>query len=148
MMCSEGDPKRGVSMADAKFNSRFNHWNATWRAVIFFLAASSIWCLLAEMYGLCSMRLFTIWILIPATFVLYALAFWDRANGDGTLWRGVMIGVAAGLAHFIPLRGLGPMHRRHQPGFTAPTQPSRPPGFDPGKMCAHRGIIGAFAQPS
>jgi hypothetical protein len=51
---------------------------ATWRAIIFFLAATSIWCLLVEMYGLCSMRLFTFWVLIPSTVALYALAFWDR----------------------------------------------------------------------
>jgi hypothetical protein len=76
---------------------RPQHWNATWRAVIFFLAATSIWCLLVEMYGLCSMRLFTFWVLIPATAVLYALAIWDRKSGDGTLWRGVMIGSLAGL---------------------------------------------------
>jgi hypothetical protein len=73
------------------------HWNATWRAVIFFLAATSIWCLLVEMYGLCSMRLFTFWVLIPATVALYALAIWDRNRGDGTLWRGVIIGSLAGL---------------------------------------------------
>jgi hypothetical protein len=72
------------------------HWNATWRTVIFFLAATSIWCLLAEMYGLCSMQTFTIYILIPATILLYALALWDRSRGDGTLWRGVLIGSIAG----------------------------------------------------
>jgi hypothetical protein len=77
--------------------ARPNHWNATWRSVVFFLAATSIWCLLVEMYGLCSMRLFTFWVLIPATAVLYALAFWDRARGDGVLWRGVIIGSLAGL---------------------------------------------------
>jgi hypothetical protein len=65
--------------------------------VIFLLAASSIWCMLAEMYRLCSMQFFTLWILIPATVVLYALAGWDRMRGDGTLWRGVMIGSLAGL---------------------------------------------------
>src|SRR2546423_3921142 len=76
---------------------RPTHWNAAWRTVIFFLAASSIWCLLAEMYGLCSMRAFTFWVLIPATIILYGLAIWDRKAGDGTLWRGVMIGSVAGL---------------------------------------------------
>ena len=75
---------------------RPTHWDATWRTIIFFLAATSIWCLLVEMYGLCSMRLFTFWVLIPATVALYALAGWDRFRGDGTLWRGVMIGSVAG----------------------------------------------------
>jgi len=78
-------------------HDRPQHWNALWRSVIFFLAATSIWCLLVEMYGLCSMRLFTFWVLIPATVALYALAIWDRKRGDGTLWRGVVIGSFAGL---------------------------------------------------
>jgi len=72
------------------------HWDATWRTIVFVLAASSIWCLLAEMYGLCSMRAFTLWVLIPATVLLYGLAIWDRRRGDGILWRGVMIGSLAG----------------------------------------------------
>jgi hypothetical protein len=76
---------------------RPRHWSGAWRTVIFLLAASSIWCLLAEMYGWCSMRTFTLWILIPATVLLYALAIWDRAGGDRTLWRGVLIGSIAGL---------------------------------------------------
>jgi hypothetical protein len=63
---------------------------------VFFLAATSIWCLLAEFYGLCSMRLFTFWILMPATAALIVLAVADRARGDGLLWRGVMIGAIAG----------------------------------------------------
>jgi len=78
-------------------STRLCHWDAGWRALIFLLAASSIWCLLVEMYGLCSMRLFVLWALIPATALLYALAAWDRRRGDGTLWRGVMIGSLAGL---------------------------------------------------
>ena len=78
-------------------SSRPRHWNGVWRTIIFFLAATSIWCLLAEMYGLCSMRTFTFWILIPATVVLYALGLWDRGRGDGTLWRGIVIGSLAGL---------------------------------------------------
>jgi hypothetical protein len=60
------------------------------------LAATSIWCLLAEFYGLCSMRLFTFWILLPATAALVALAVADRNRGEGLLWRGVVIGAVAG----------------------------------------------------
>src|SRR3954467_9056049 len=86
----------GAAMSGSS-SERNRHWNAAWRALIFFLAATSIWCLLAEMYGLCSMRTFTFWILIPATVILYALAIWDRGRGDGTLWRGVLIGSIAGL---------------------------------------------------
>jgi hypothetical protein len=74
----------------------FLGWTLPARAIVFFLAASSIWCLLAEFYGLCSMRLFTFWILIPATAALVVLAVVDRMRGDGFLWRGVMIGAVAG----------------------------------------------------
>jgi hypothetical protein len=72
------------------------NWSWPARLVVFMLAATSIWCLLAEFYGLCSMRLFTFWILIPATAALVALAFADRAKGNGLLWRGVVIGAVAG----------------------------------------------------
>jgi len=76
-------------------------WTPVWRAVVFLLSAASIWCLLAEMYGLCSMQTFTIRILLPATIVLVGLAFWDRARGDGRLWRGFVIGSIAGFAAAI-----------------------------------------------
>ena len=64
--------------------------------VVFTLAAMSIWCLLAEFYGLCSMRTFTIWVLAPATIALVVLAVLDRMRSDGELWRGVVIGAVAG----------------------------------------------------
>ena len=72
-------------------------WNAFGRFIVFVLAAMSIWCLLAEMYGLCSMRLFVLAILLPATAVLIWLAAADCVHGDGRLWRGVVIGAGAGL---------------------------------------------------
>ncbi len=72
-------------------------WTVPTRIVVFALAASSIWCLLAEFYGLCSMRFFTIAILIPATVVLIALAIVDRFRGEGMIWRGFVIGALAGL---------------------------------------------------
>jgi Family of unknown function (DUF6789) len=71
-------------------------WNIPMRAVVFALSASSIWCLLGEFYGLCSMRQFTVAILIPATAILIALAIADRVKGEGILWRGVVIGAIAG----------------------------------------------------
>jgi hypothetical protein len=74
----------------------FLSWSWPARLVVFVLAATSIWCLLAEFYGLCSMRLFTFWISIPATAALVALAIMDRARGEGMLWRGVVIGAVAG----------------------------------------------------
>src|SRR5881227_340552 len=74
-----------------------SHWTAAWRTMLFVLAASSIWCLLAEFYGLCSMRTFTLWILIPATTLLIAMAIFDLAKGDRRLWRAVLIGSIGGL---------------------------------------------------
>jgi hypothetical protein len=72
-------------------------WSWPTRLVVFVLSATSIWCLLAEFYGLCDMRTFTLWILIPATVALLVLAVADRTRGDGLLWRGVVIGAMAGL---------------------------------------------------
>lgn len=72
-------------------------WTPAWRAVVFFLSATSIWCLLAEFYGLCTMRTFAIYVLIPATALLIVLALWDLLKGDRSLWRAVLIGSAAGL---------------------------------------------------
>lgn len=76
-------------------------WTMPGRILVFFLAATSIWCLLAEMYGVCDMRTFTLFILLPATVALYGLAVFDRLRGDRRLWRGVIIGTLAGLAGAI-----------------------------------------------
>lgn len=73
-------------------------WTALGRIVTFALSAASIWCLLAEMYGLLEMRTFALLILLPATTGLYGIAFLDRARGDRRLWRAVAIGTLAGLA--------------------------------------------------
>jgi hypothetical protein len=72
-------------------------WCTAGRGVVFLLAATSIGCLLAEFYGLCSMRAFAILILLPATALLAGIAWHDRVRGDGRLWRGVVVGAAAGL---------------------------------------------------
>jgi hypothetical protein len=63
---------------------------------VFTLAATSIWCLLADFYGVCSMRTFTFAVLLPATVGLAALAVLDRVRGDGQLWRAVAAGAVAG----------------------------------------------------
>ena len=73
-------------------------WTFRGRVVVFVLAAASIWCLLSELYGLCDMRTFFFFVLIPATIALYRIAIIDRMRGDGKLWRAVMIGTLAGLA--------------------------------------------------
>lgn len=73
-------------------------WTGPGRLLVFILAATSIWCLLSEMYGLCDMRTFFYAILLPATAALYGLALLDRVRGDRRLWRCVIIGSIAGLA--------------------------------------------------
>jgi hypothetical protein len=71
-------------------------WTPSGRAAVFALSAMSIWCLLSEFYGLCSMRTFVFFVLIPAMLLLAAMAFIDRVKGDGRLWRAVVIGTIAG----------------------------------------------------
>src|SRR4051812_1886240 len=77
--------------------SAWFQWTPVGRALVFFLAATSIWCLLAEFYGLCSMRTFTFAILIPATALLIVLAAMDYFKGDRRLVRAVLIGATGGL---------------------------------------------------
>lgn len=72
-------------------------WTTSGRTLIFVLAATSIWCLLAEMYGLCDMRTFTFVILMPATFAVYTIAALDFRSGSRHLARAVWIGTLAGL---------------------------------------------------
>ena len=72
-------------------------WTARSRLVVFALAASSIACLLADFYKLCPMSFFASFIFLPAILVLCALAAFNRARGDGHLWRAVWIGLLGGL---------------------------------------------------
>src|SRR6267142_3708692 len=71
-------------------------WTPSGRAVVFALSAMSIWCLLSEFYGLCSMRTFVFFVLIPAMILLTAMAVIDRSRGDRRLWRAVLVGTLAG----------------------------------------------------
>ena len=71
-------------------------WTWQGRLLVFTLAAMSIWCLLAEFYGLCSMRTFTLAVLLPATAALVGLAVLDLLKGAGEMWRAVAIGAVAG----------------------------------------------------
>lgn len=76
-------------------------WTLPGRLIAFMLAAASIWCLLADFYGLCPMKTFTIYVFVPATLVLVLMAVFDRVSGDGRLFRAVMIGGVAGLVAAI-----------------------------------------------
>ena len=74
-----------------------SHWTTSGRLLVFLLAASSIACLLLDFYQICPMRLFTIFIFVPALVALFAFAFFDRQRGDGQLWQAVAMGLVAGL---------------------------------------------------
>src|ERR1700742_3562501 len=75
----------------------FLQWTPSGRAIVFVLSATSIWCLLAEMYHFLDMQTFFYTILLPSTVALYGIALLDRARGDGRLWRAVVIGTIGGL---------------------------------------------------
>ena len=76
-----------------------NHswWTAPGRFVVFSLAATSIACLLAEFYGMGSMRFWTCWILLPACVALALISLLDWRINNGKLARMVLLGTAAGL---------------------------------------------------
>jgi hypothetical protein len=73
------------------------HWSLPGRTLVFILSATSIWCLLAEFYGLCPMNLFAFAILLPATAALIVVAIVDRQRGNRQLWDAVVIGAVSGL---------------------------------------------------
>jgi len=81
--------------------ARWHNWTPLGRAIVFVLSASSIWCLLAEFYGLCSMQTFTLFVSIPALSLLAVMAALDRRRGDGRLCRALLIGCVSGLAAAI-----------------------------------------------
>jgi hypothetical protein len=85
------------SLSDKSRLPSLLQWTGPGRAVVFVLSATSIWCLLAEMYGLMDMRSFFFRILLPATGALYGITLLDKTRGDGRLWRAVVIGTLGGL---------------------------------------------------
>jgi len=74
-----------------------SRWNARGRWLVFLLSASSIACLLFDFYGLCPMRIFTPFILLPAMLALLFVALHDRQGGDGRLFKAILVGLTAGL---------------------------------------------------
>jgi len=74
------------------------YWSPLGRSLVFALSFSSIACLLADFYGLCPMRIFTVAIFLPAMLALGAFAVLDWTRGNVELCRAVLIGVTAGLA--------------------------------------------------
>src|SRR5438105_10815081 len=74
-----------------------SYWTAVGRCVVFLLAASSIACLLFDFYRICPMRVFTLFIFLPAMAVLLAMAALDWQMGSGRLCRALAIGLLGGL---------------------------------------------------
>jgi hypothetical protein len=72
-------------------------WSPAFRLVVFILSATSIWSLLIEFSGWCSMRSFTFLVSLPASVILVVLALVDRAIGTQRLYRAVLVGAVAGL---------------------------------------------------
>lgn len=66
------------------------------RLIVFILAATSIACLLGEMYRVWPMQLFTLAVFLPACCVLIAIAVHNWLRGDGRLCRMICIGAVAG----------------------------------------------------
>jgi len=74
-----------------------HYWGPIGRVLVFFLAASSIASLLVDFYGVCSMRICTLAVFLPAMLLLSCFAALDRCRGDQRLWRAVWVGLASGL---------------------------------------------------
>lgn len=72
-------------------------WTPAGRSLVFVLAATSIACLLAEFYGMGSMRFWTCYILLPACVALALISLLDLRMNDGKLARMVLLGAVAGL---------------------------------------------------
>ncbi|HEV2969473.1 MAG TPA: hypothetical protein VGY55_05730 [Pirellulales bacterium] len=73
------------------------------RGIVFLLASLSFACLLGQFYSLWSMHWFGCWILPPATFVLIALAWFDRGwpSAGPRVWivQGAIGGIVAAIAY-------------------------------------------------
>ncbi len=72
--------------------TKYSFWSWPWRAVVFSLAATSIACLLADLYQLCSMRFFSWTVFLPALILLIFIATADYLKGNRLLYRRIWIG--------------------------------------------------------
>src|SRR4051812_40758919 len=77
--------------------ARINFWNPSGRFLVFGLSFSSIACLLLELYHVCPMRAFTLYVFVPCLLLLVALALADLLIGSKTLAKALLVGASAGL---------------------------------------------------
>jgi hypothetical protein len=82
-------------------------WSPGCRLAVFALASTSILSLLAEFYGVASMRKFTLLISLPALVALLVAALYDRTVGSQRLWRGIVVGSLADLVAASPTTASG-----------------------------------------
>jgi hypothetical protein len=75
--------------------------NATARTIVFSLAATSIWSLLVEFYGLMSMRTFALWVCVPSMIALLIWAILDRGEIRRMIWIGAVAGLLAACAYDV-----------------------------------------------
>jgi len=71
-------------------------WTPGWRLLAFLLSTTSLGCLLAQFYGICSMRIFAAAVFLPATAALVALCCLNLARARGRFCRPIAVGAAAG----------------------------------------------------
>lgn len=80
-------------------------WNRKGRLAIFLLASTSILCLLTDFYGLCSMRLATVFIFLPAAIMLGTICvvdgLWGNHRGSHAILIGLLAGLSAAVAYDI-----------------------------------------------
>lgn len=70
------------------------YWTPGGRCLVLLLAFCSLACLLSDFYGLWPMKIFALFIFLPAMAVMVGFALVDGLRGDGRLWRAVVIGLS------------------------------------------------------
>lgn len=72
-------------------------WSPSFRVAVFALAASSIGSLIADFYGVLSLRNATLWVFLPSMLILACGAWVDQVRGTGAFCRAIKGGLVAGL---------------------------------------------------
>lgn len=75
----------------------WNFWSPFCRVLVLALAGTSLGSLIADFYGVCSLRVATLWIFVPSSLLLTAAAALDCGYGNGMLLRSLRVGLIGGL---------------------------------------------------